>query len=251
MIGFGIDLAGYTTGKTSFAAARWQGESVEATLFSHSVFSANARHQTTEPIAPVLAEEARTLRRCFAIGPVAVDVPIDLQDLLAPQRAGRIWELTLRPIDQALGAMRPLADRIGSPVARFGAIMRAGAFDDLLGRSLFETYPAGTWLLSGVMSKGYKGKNGESACADLCARLNITPALPDDDAIDAVIVAVTAAADASHLVSDAEFAERLRGLGGEKRYDLPKGYRLLKRRPSAVRVTMDDFQSWSSRRGES
>src|ERR1700694_2081388 len=115
MIGFGIDLAGYTTGKTSFAAAQWRGEAVEATLFSNSVFSANVRPPTTELMAPVLGEEVRTLRRCLAAGPVAVDVPIDLQDLLAPQRASRIWELTLRPIDQALGAMRPLADRIGSP----------------------------------------------------------------------------------------------------------------------------------------
>jgi hypothetical protein len=251
MIGFGIDLAGYTTGKTSFAAARWQGESVEVTLFSNSVFSANVRHQTTEPIAPALTEEVRTLRRCFAVGPVAVDVPIDLQDLLAPQRASRIWELTLRPIDQALGAMRPLADRIGSPVARFRAIMRAGAFDDLLGRSLFETYPAGTWLLNDVVSKGYKGKNGGSACADLCARLNITPALSNDDAIDAVIVAVTAASGADHLVSDAELAVRLRGLGTEKRYELPNGYRLLKRFPASIQVTMDDFQPWVSRQDAS
>ena len=52
MIGFGIDLAGYTTGKTSFAAARWQGDDVEATLFSNSVFSANVSYQTTELIAP-------------------------------------------------------------------------------------------------------------------------------------------------------------------------------------------------------
>jgi hypothetical protein len=249
MIGFGIDLAGYTTGKTSFAAAQWRGESVEATLFSNSVFSANVRHQTTEPIALALAEEVRTLRRCFAAGPVAVDVPIDLQDLLAPERASRIWELTLRPIDQALGAMRPLADRIGSPVARFRAIMRSGAFDDLLGRSLFETYPAGTWLLNDVVSTGYKGKNGGSACADLCAKLNITPALPNDDAIDAVIVAVTAAADADYLVSDAEFAERLCGLGTEKSYELPKGYRLLKRFPNAIQVTMDDFERWATRQG--
>src|SRR5205814_10509580 len=113
MIGFGIDLAGYTTGKTCFATARWRGESVEATIFSNSVFSTNVRHQTTEPIAPALVKEVETLRRCLAVGSVAVDVPIDLQDLLAPQRASQIWELTLRPIDQVLGAMRPLADRIG------------------------------------------------------------------------------------------------------------------------------------------
>jgi hypothetical protein len=244
MIGFGIDLAGYTTGKTSFAAARWQGESAEATLFSNSVFSPNVKRQTAEAISPALAEEVRTLQRCFAVGSVAVDVPIDLQELLEPQHARRIWELTLRPIDQALGAMRPLADRIGSPVARFRAIMRAGAFDDRLGRSLFETYPAGTWRLSDVVSKGYKGKNGGSACTELCARLNISPALSNDDDIDAVIVAITAAADAEHLVGAAEFADLLRGLGTQKHHELPKGYRLLKRFPRAIRVDMEDFQHW-------
>src|SRR5262249_18741208 len=151
------------------------------------------KHQASDPVAPALAAEVETLRRCFAIGPVAIDVPIDLQDLLQPQRATPIWELTLRPVDRALGAMRPLADRIGSPVARFQAIMRAGAFDDLLGRSLFEPYPAGTWLLNNIGSKGYKGKNGGSVCGELCAKLRITPVLSNDDALDAVIVAVTAA----------------------------------------------------------
>ena len=29
-----------------------------------------------------------------------------------------------------------------------------------------------------------------------------------------------------HLVSDTEFAERLRGLGTDRRYELPRGYRL-------------------------
>jgi hypothetical protein len=251
MIGFGVDLAGYATGKTCFAAARWQGECVEATLFSNSAFSANIRYQTTADIAPVLAEEVRTLRRCFKIGPVAVDVPIGLQNLLVPERVSRIWELTLRPIDRALGAIPPLADRIGSPVARFRSIMRAGAFDDRLGRSLFETYPAGTWLLNGVVSRGYKGKNRAIACGDLCAKLNITPTLPDDDAIDAVIVAVTAAANADHLVSDADFAERLHDLGTEKRYELPRGYRLLKTLPSVIRVTKEDFELWVTRQAPS
>src|SRR5262249_15500595 len=155
--------------------------------------------------------------------------------LLQPQRATPIWELTLRPVDRALGAMRPLADRIGSPVARFQAIMRAGAFDDLLGRSLFETYPAGTWLLNNIGAKGYKGKNGGSVGGALGANLRTPPVFSNDAALDAVIVAETAALDADHLVSNAEFAERLRGLGVEKHYDLPSGYRLLKRLPSAIR----------------
>jgi hypothetical protein len=50
MIGFGIDLGGYTAGKTAFAAARWRGERVEATLFSNSVFSTDFKHQTNAPL---------------------------------------------------------------------------------------------------------------------------------------------------------------------------------------------------------
>jgi hypothetical protein len=76
-----------------------------------------------------------------------------------------------------------------------------------------------------VVSKGYKGKNGAKACGDLCARLNITPPLSNDDAIDALIVAMTAAAPFDHLADDAELL--LGALGNDKRYELPRGYRLL------------------------
>ena len=50
-------------------------------------------------------------------------------------------------------------------------------------------------------------------------------------------------------MSDTEFAERLRGLGTDRRYELPRGYRLLKRSPNAIQVTMDDFERWETRQG--
>jgi hypothetical protein len=46
MIGFGLDLAGYTTGKTCLAAARWNGNRVDAVLLSSSVFSLNRKFPT-------------------------------------------------------------------------------------------------------------------------------------------------------------------------------------------------------------
>jgi hypothetical protein len=251
MIGFGLDLAGYTTGKTCLAIARWDGNRVDATLLSNSVFSANKKFPTNAQTASVIEQEVRTLKRCLKLGPVAVDVPIDLQNLLAPDQADYLWELTLRPIDKALGAMCALADRIGSPLSRFRAIMHAGKLGDSLGHSLFETYPEGTWRLNKIKSKGYKGTNGGDACRALCAKLNVAPTLSNDDALDAVIAAATAAADANHLVHESEYAEVLRCLGGDKQYELPRGYRLLKPLPKGVKVEIEDFETWLRRQGAS
>src|SRR4051794_24672688 len=126
MLGFGIDLAGYTTGKTAVAAVEIEGQSIEATLLRGSALS--KKRASKASLDQVLNEEVADLRRCFAIGPVAVDIPIDLQGLPSPPNPEYIWHLTLRPIDKAVKAMPAFADRIGSPVARFAAIMRAGDF---------------------------------------------------------------------------------------------------------------------------
>jgi hypothetical protein len=56
----------------------------------------------------------------------------------------------------------------------------------------------------------------------------------NDDAIDAVIVAMTAAAPFDHLASDAELEDLLGALGNDKRYELPRGYRLLNCLPSSI-----------------
>src|ERR1700737_3147090 len=109
MLGFGLDLAGYTTGRTAFAAAEHHDGDAEVVIFKDSVFSQNRKWKSGDRLSAILAVEVETMARCLRLGPVAVDVPIDLQNLLKPQTATHIWELTNRPIDKALRALPPLA----------------------------------------------------------------------------------------------------------------------------------------------
>jgi hypothetical protein len=88
--------------------------------------------------------------------PIVVDVPIDLQGL--PHAFNYVpafhWQLTQRAIDYVLSGLPPLADRIGAAVARWRALAPFGM--DLLGKRLFETYPASSLLLSDCVAEGYK-----------------------------------------------------------------------------------------------
>ena len=238
MIGFGIDLAGYTTGKTSLAAIEIKGQRAKATLLRGSALS--AKRESGAALREVLRQEAAVLRRCLGIGPVAVDIPIDLQDLTKPDRAEYIWQLTRRPVDRAVGAMPPLADRIGAPTARFAAIMREGRFASQLGNRLFEAYPAGTLAALEMKAKRYKGESGVVALRSLCETLKIEPHVDSDDDIDAIICAITAAAPAE-AVHDAT-ALNVRGR-------LPKGFRIPKSLSFARIETIEArFDTWMTER---
>jgi hypothetical protein len=239
MIGFGIDFAGYTTGKTSLVAIEIAGRRAQATLLRGSALS--AKRQSNGSLPQILSQEVAVLRRCLSIGPVAVDIPIDLQDLARPDRAEFVWQLTLRPIDRAVGAMPALADRIGAPVARFAAIMRAGEFGAILGERLFEAYPAGTLKALKIEAGQYKGKNGVDALNSLCKTLKIAPPVDSDDDIDAIICAITAAApmDAVHQ------AEALKVQG-----PMPRGFRI----PNSlsfdrIETRVAQFEGWMAERG--
>jgi hypothetical protein len=146
MIGFGIDLAGYTTGKTSLAVIKIDGRRATATLLRGSALS--AKRESQSPLKEILKQEVAALRRCLMIGPVAVDIPIDLQGLPFPHAPKELWELTKRPIDKKFRAMAPFADRIGAPVVRFAAMRGHPDFSGVLGQNLFETYPAAIWRIS-------------------------------------------------------------------------------------------------------
>jgi len=242
VIGFGLDLSGYTTNKTSLAAVVANGDSAEAILLRNSAFS--ARRTTDMSVRDAIEDETLALKRCLGVGPVAVDIPIDLQNLLFPDRAEAIWELTRRPIDRTLNAMPPLADRIGAPVARFSAIMREGDFYDRLGTDLFETYPAQN-LKRINFSGNYKSKRSErlnetrAACEDLSRHLTFDRACHSDDDLDAIICALTAVAPEDALVSKSEF-----GLDYNR---LPSGFRLLKRNPFRSIIWREaDFSTWMS-----
>jgi Protein of unknown function (DUF429) len=241
MIGFGIDLAGYTTGKTSLAVVEIDGKRAIATLLRGSALS--AKRASSSPLKEILTQEAAVVWRCLTIGPVAVDIPIDLQDLAGPDHAEFVWQLTRRPIDRAVGAMPPLADRIGAPVARFAAIMREGNFAGLLGERLFEAYPAGTLKMLKIEASGYKNEDGVEALNSLCKTLKIEPAVDRDDDIDAIICAITAAAPAD-AIHDAT-ALKVEG-------SMPKGFRITKSLSfDRIEVRVASFDAWMAARGVS
>lgn len=104
----------------------------------------------TADLRPIVADERRVLDACCAVADFIVDVPIDLRPLLdainpeSEYAANYYWQLVRRPIDQALGGLKPLADFIGYPVARIANLRRGfkNGSQVELNRTLFETYPA-------------------------------------------------------------------------------------------------------------
>jgi hypothetical protein len=242
VIGFGLDLSGYTTNKTSLAAVVANGGVAEAVLLRCSAFS--TRRTTDMSVRNAVEAEAFVLKQCLSIGRVAVDIPIDLQNLLVPDQAVAIWELTRRPIDKKLNAMPPLADRIGAPVARFSAILRVGNFRDRLGIDLFETYPAEN-LRRLEFFGNYKAQGSERASERdiaserLCRHLGFDGNCGSDDDLDAIICGIAAVAPEDALAS----AEEL----GLEQSMLPNGFRILKRNPfSNIMLRESDFSTWMS-----
>jgi hypothetical protein len=239
VIGFGLDLAGYTTKKTSLAAIEFQEKCAKVVLLRHSAFA--RKRATTSAFESVVREEAGDLERCIRLGPVAVHIPIDLQGLPYVTKPKEIWELTKRPIDKKLHAMAPLADRIGAPVVRFAAIVNHVKFGGALGENLFETYPTAIWEKLGIVTGAYKSRQKEKAkarveaCGTLCEKLQIEPYLKNDDDIDAIICAVTAVAPEDHLCT-------VEDCGVDH---LPRGFRLLKKNPfEKIRVNEANFSEW-------
>jgi hypothetical protein len=236
VIGFGLDLSGYTTNKTSLAAVVSKGTAAEAILLRKSSFF--GRRDTNLPLKEVVRAEAQDLKRCLDIGPVAVDIPIDLQDLLFPERAEVVWELTRRPIDKKLNAMPPLADRIGSPVARFSAIMREGNFNSRLGKDLFETYPSENLRRIRFSTIGSeKNSSRREAREEFCRAFAIDVSQANEDDLDAILCALAAVAPKDSLMAEDEFLLD-RGIP-------PKGFRILKQNPfSSIMVRQEDFSTW-------
>ena len=236
MIGFGIDLAGYVTGKTSLAFTEIEGRFAKATLLRGSALS--RKRKSSDSLAEALANEVAVLGHCLGIASVAVDVPIDLQGLPNAQNPQAIWPLTRRPIDYALNAMPPLADRIGAPVARFAAIMRYGNFYPLLGIRLFEAYPAIT-LKQCKFSKFervYKGKAHADGLVSLCKALKVKPHVRNDDDIDAVICAIAAATPNPGICHASDLKVQC---------EMPKGFRVPKNLAfEKIEITESDYSAW-------
>ena len=258
---FGLDLAGYSTNGSALAVAESDNARITVTLLDGHCFCQAA--EGTVLVAQKAAEEVECLRRLLARGKVLVDVPIDLQDLLRPEGATFIWQLTKRPVDRAFGALCPLADRIGSYVARMKNLWRilgAEMTGDPLGATLFETYPAASLRLSDRCCEGYKGRcgfqagvwTGSAAKTDIDQKKNNVFAkllselkwLAEDgfqmnnDEFDAAICALTGIGDQLHGVElETEINRQLDG-----KYCAPRGYVLLRHIPEAVNIVRKSFE---------
>lgn len=237
-LGFGIDLAGYSQGGTVCAAAEEDPAGISVTILTNCPLS--QPHAGGEELDQIAQREATFLASLLRY-PVAVDVPIDLARL--DSKPNYIWELTRRPVDKHLKALAPLADRIGSSVARFRNILNTGRLRNHLGVSLFETYPAGSLIVSKLPHRGYKtGVGAQTVLRDLMQRLSIEASGLSHDEFDATICAVTAIA--RHRLEGAALAAVLK----LSELDLPTGYALLKpQRTLQIRVRRVHWGQWMQR----
>ena len=146
---YGLDLAGYSTGKSALARADYECSNgtvqVRIMSISKNPFAVKRKRKCVLDVT----RERDWIESRLAKSRLCVDIPIDLQGLMgldpSPERDGWrgtpfLWEQTLRPVDYAFDALPPLADRIGSPVARFRTILTKGQRNQL-GHRLRETYP--------------------------------------------------------------------------------------------------------------
>jgi predicted nuclease with RNAse H fold len=253
-IAFGLDLGGYgKKGGTILAALAIDGENAEVGILTDSPFANKLKGASD--LTSQIEEECMMLLHLAARGPVAVDVPIDLQGLPSPPDVRRVWELTRRPIDRAFGGLAPLADKLGYCVARFLSLLKSSG-KLKIGESIYETYPAASLNLCGIANTGYKrGDESSLARSKIADKLRISGCPLTHDELDAVICALTAGVEGDEVLeTDALREEMLRRLGDEaspNRHDVPKGFRLLRRPPSsfhAVRVERYKTTEWLERR---
>lgn len=250
---FGLDIAGYSTGKSGFARADLVDKNhIEVTVYEKHIFACKSSGEV--PIEGIVKKEKEILITCLKKGKLFVDIPIDLQGLPCQKNVRYVWELVKRPVDFAFDAMPPLADRIGSPVARFLNLFLSLQREDSkydLGKQIFETYPAGSLKLlkKQIPDLPYdKYKNQETKfnnriwisdkegnlsqianCLELTSKKEITII---DDELDAIICAITGVVDDNHLLQEDELTKDINELisNGEV-YPAPKGYVLLKSLP--------------------
>jgi hypothetical protein len=248
-VAWGLDIAGHSTGKSGLARAMRQGGQISVQVHrGHPLAAALAGDDLLED---QVAREVDLLRRCLEQGHLYVDIPIDLQGLPSVATPRYPWQLCRRPVDQAVGGMPPLADRIGAPVARFRYLLRRleeliGA--PLLGARVFETYPAASLKEMGLHAKGYKGKSvarfvdgawsGEdnaAVLAKLAMDLGLHAAhgtsLTDDD-LDAVVCALSGLGAQFRGPALLARVEAKLGAPGPTPWALPAGYVLLTAAPS-------------------
>lgn len=255
-IGFGIDLAAYgNKAGTILAATTSENDCANVAIITDSAFTKSLGGASD--LLPQLEQESAELIRLTNLGPVTIDVPIDLQGLPSPDNITRVWELTRRPIDRAFNGLAPLADRLGYCVARFQKLM-AACRQCKIGETIFETYPAGSLEVCDLPHRKYKkGQESARLRQEIIEGLGISmissePPLSHDE-LDAVICAVTSIAEGDRLLHGAalreEMLKRLKKEASGNRHQLPNGYRLLRRsKPfSSISVSRCGAKKWFER----
>lgn len=246
---YGIDLSGFSQAKKTSVvrATRLPSGVIQACVVDSAWRQTRAGHQ---PLATWCAMVRREMARWVADGAskIVVDVPIDLQELLdsygqPPVGTPFPWMLTRRPVDRALSALPPLADKIGATVTRWRT-----AWDPerlVLGETLEETYPAGSLKWLGLPSTGYKGQvaaydpedgawSGHEQLSDLFSSLGVhAPRFTvfSDDDFDGLMCALCGLGPGFRLEGEAlaDWARELVGnlAGMPDPISIPTGYVLL------------------------
>ena len=257
---FGLDLGGYSAGGSALArATRRNPTEVQATVYRGHAFS--KKPGMGKPLAPIVEKEVEFLAACLQRATLYADVPIDLQGLPCPGGEVYAWQLVKLPVDFAFGALPPLADRIGSVVARFRNVLRLLSQDqpDPLGVRLHETYPASSLRLLELPHKGYKDEKnqitfegdtwlGRGAKGEVLARianeLRMTGAHNErlsHDELDAVLCALTGVVDRSCLLQEKELETAISEKVGDDRVDPtpPKAYVLMRRLPEDLTIVVN------------
>lgn len=273
-VSYGIDLAGYSTGKTRIARLQKDanGSDVHASLLTSGALL-KKRDGNHKYFQTIIQEELDELVGFLKEGSIYVDIPVDLQQLGRWRAFENLWEQTNRPIDYALNAMPPLADRIGSPVARFQTILAygrtlGGAYDisKLVGKTIFETYPAASLKFSNIKAQGYKNSTAiwqdgawviksitkenepsQQAFSRIlkwlcCEAVSEGFELTNDD-LDAIIAALPGIVPAQCLIGNQELEDIIRRHLEEKQTTtqqslLPNGFAIIKHQPFS-RITVN------------
>lgn len=255
---FGLDLAGYSTGKSSLAEILISENGMDAIVYKNHPFEIKTKGNAR--LDEITYKETDALRRLEKAGLLLVDVPIDITALLSLDAPRYIWELTKRPVDYALGGLCPLADRLGASVARFRNLMQAAPVSRIM-----ETYPAASLAAAGLSAAKYKKKaiswdsdhwvGGSLAIIAHGMRLKskFRLSLSDDD-VDAILCAYAGAAPKDALLHGASLrslvADRLRSELGEegsawvRNLTIPENFQLFSALPDHDIYVK--FQDWSN-----
>jgi hypothetical protein len=218
---FGLDISGYSAGRTALAyAERSSADAITITIYGNHPMAVQADGAT--PLLGIATAERELLEWCIEQAPLYIDAPLHLRALPAPADARYVFELTRSPADYALGALPPLADRIGAPVARLLYLMRMPPTDlrELIGTRIFETYPAEALRNLALPSTGYKNQSATmrdgiwtgEGLAEICTgiKLRADDGLSiDDDEVDALLCALTGVAGSDGRLAGEPLAAEL------------------------------------------